>query len=576
GQTAAAQFNRRRTDKRKTGRKTHQPAGERGGQTMHRKRKWEQGRASRQVQFLTAEDRETGGKACWDQLEIVGNVKIFPPGLCCMTYLRYLYMSHNKISVIPSQISQLKNLVHLDLSFNMIKILPPEIGELTELKELYLQNNQIRALPMQIGRLFQLTTLNLNHNPLSPDISQLYNAETTQNMLSWFLDSEGFAMPPPPSRNWRYLRNPNDTSDGMAFTLMCYNVLCEGYATKKQYPYCPSWALQWEYRRRGIMDEIRVYQADILCLQEVETEQFSVFFKPELAKSGYDGIFSAKSRAKTMSASESKYVDGVAIFWKKERFNLIKEDVIEFSRMAVERYEKDCKDNHEMINRVMVKDNIALMAIFEVKDEVSAQSRQLVVSTAHIHWDPEYSDVKVIQSIMLLSALWKKIEDHMLQQRPGVESVDVTSMPLIICGDFNSLPESGVFEYLATGKINKSHPDFKELGYENILDKLTPHRSQHHPELLEHDLNLVRCYDQEVGMRYTNYTYDFRGVIDYIFFTGAHFSNIGCLDMIPETWFTEHNILGCPHPHISSDHFSLLVELELKPEQQQQRDLVRK
>ena len=48
---------------------------------------------------------------------------------------------------------------------------------------------------------------------------------------------------------------------------MCYNVLCDKYCTRQQYGYCPSWALNWEYRKKGIMEEIRNYNADIISLQ---------------------------------------------------------------------------------------------------------------------------------------------------------------------------------------------------------------------------------------------------------------------------------------------------------------------
>lgn len=51
-------------------------------------------------------------------------------------------------------------------------------------------------------------------------------------------------------------------------------------------------------------------------LQEVETDQFYNFFLPELERDGYEGIFSPKSRAKTMNESERKYVDGCAIFYR--------------------------------------------------------------------------------------------------------------------------------------------------------------------------------------------------------------------------------------------------------------------
>lgn len=57
----------------------------------------------------------------------------------------------------------------------------------------------------------------------------------------------------------------------------------------------------------------------ILYFQEVETDQFYHFFLPELKSDGYDGIFSPKSRAKTMSESERKYVDGCAIFFRSAK-----------------------------------------------------------------------------------------------------------------------------------------------------------------------------------------------------------------------------------------------------------------
>ena len=111
--------------------------------------------------------------------------------------------------------------------------------------------------------------------------------------------------------------NPMDRSRPTAlFTVMCYNVLCDRYATRQMYGYCPQWALNWDYRKKGILDEVRHYSADLITLQEVETDQFYNFFLPELKRDGYEGIFSPKSRAKTMNESDRKHVDGCAIFWR--------------------------------------------------------------------------------------------------------------------------------------------------------------------------------------------------------------------------------------------------------------------
>ena len=46
----------------------------------------------------------------------------------------------------------------------------------------------------------------------------------------------------------------------------------------------------------------------------METDQFYSFFLPELQELGYDGVFSPKSRAKTMSEQDRRYVDGLCHF----------------------------------------------------------------------------------------------------------------------------------------------------------------------------------------------------------------------------------------------------------------------
>ncbi|KAK1345802.1 hypothetical protein QTO34_008267 [Cnephaeus nilssonii] len=56
-----------------------------------------------------------------------------------------------------------------------------------------------------------------------------------------------------------------------------------------------------------------------------------------------------------------------------------------------------------------------------------------------------------------------------------------------------------------------------------------------------------------------------KGVIDYIFYSKTHMNVLGVLGPLDPQWLVENNITGCPHPHIPSDHFSLLTQLELHP-----------
>ena len=516
--------------------------------------------------FMSAEDVAAGKKSAWYELEITGVVRNLSPDLFKLSHLTSLYLNSNNLSRIPSDINKLVHLAYLDLSYNKLRSLPSELGDLSHLRELLLNNNVLRVLPYELGKLFNLQNLGLQGNPLSPEIMNLYNSNNgTQKLLSFMLDNlavsnSSFNSTAPPERQWMFLSSPDKTKPAATFTVMCYNVLCDKYCTRQLYGYCPTWALNWDFRKKGIMDEIKHSQADIICLQEVETDQFYNFFLPDLKAVGYEGIFSAKSRARTMTESERKHVDGCAIFYRTNKFTLVKEHLIEFNQLAM----ANAEGSDDMLNRVMTKDNIGLAALLETKEgayenvvPAENQVRQpVMVSTAHIHWDPEYSDVKLIQTMMLISELKKIIEETIQNYKLG--NTDINTIPLILCGDLNSLPDSGVVEYLVSGKVASNHEDFKDISYEEILHKIS---CKNEKDVLSHDFRLSRAYD--AIMPFTNYTYDFKGIIDYVFFSRNHFNLLGLLGPLDENWFRQNKVVGCPHPHIPSDHFSLLVDFEM-------------
>ena len=60
-------------------------------------------------------------------------------------------------------------------------------------------------------------------------------------------------------------------------------------------------------------------------------------------------------------------------------------------------------------------------------------------------------------------------------------------------------------------------------------------------------------------MPFTNYTYDFRGMIDYIFYPKQLMQPFGILGPVDEDWLKENKILGCPQPHITSGNFTYLT-----------------
>ena len=43
-----------------------------------------------------------------------------------------------------------------------------------------------------------------------------------------------------------------------------------------------------------------------------------------------------------------------------------------------------------------------------------------------------------------------------------------------MCGDYNSLPESGVAEFIQNGKVSLNHHEFRKLQYNRKLTKMNP------------------------------------------------------------------------------------------------------
>ena len=62
-------------------------------------------------------------------------------------------------------------------------------------------------------------------------------------------------------------------------------------------------------------------------------------------------------------------------------------------------------------------------------------------------------------------------------------------------------------------------------------------------------------------MPFTNYTYDFKGMIDYIFYPKNLMQPFGLLGPVDEEWLKENKIMGCPQPHITSGKVFTFIRL---------------
>ena len=93
-----------------------------------------------------------------------------------------------------------------------------------------------------------------------------------------------------------------------------------------------------------------------------------------------------------------------------EKFN------VEFNQLAI----ANSEGADDMLNRVMLKDNVGLVAFLKlVPDGRSDKERHLLVSNAHMHWDPEYSDVKLIQAVLFMNELTSIVKRLVDEQNLG-------------------------------------------------------------------------------------------------------------------------------------------------------------
>lgn len=494
----------------------------------------------------------------WKALDLGGQgLHALSNALFAYTFLDKLYINHNKLTRLPAAIGKLKLLQLLDASSNQLTELPPELGMLTNLRQLLVFDNQLTALPFELGSLYHLEVVGVEGNPLQEEYKQLMMKEGTRSLIVNLRDSMPVSLPPV-GRDWILLdesQKNNPSAEADTFQAVCYNILCDKYATASQYGYAASWALEWAYRKDLIKQQLLESKADIICLQEVDLDGFQEYFMPELAVAEYKGVYQPKSRAKTMTESERKKVDGCATFFKSSKFAMLDKHILDFSSSAIQR--EDFKRTADIFNRVMPKDNIAVITFLENKQT----GTRLIVANVHITWDPQFKDVKLVQVAMLMEEInnqatkWSNFpatKDSESNTPPPPAYSENTQIPLIICGDFNSIAESGVYELLSRGTVGSDHDDLSGRVYGNLTR-----------DGISHPFSLKSSYANVGELRFTNYTPGFTGVIDYIWYTTNSLNVTGLLGDVDDKYLA--TVPGFPNVHFPSDHILLQTEFQVKP-----------
>ena len=228
------------------------------------------------------------------------------------------------------------------------------------------------------------------------------------------------------------------------FTLMTHNILADCYTSFNSFPKVNKSHLIYSFRKQSILRELKTYLPDIICLQELEGSAYDDFYSVELSKENYESEFSIRSSMKPWedSTTNSKW-EGVAIFYKKKKFELIKKYEFYFNMIAYEHMKKGQLNERDISTYCMMSHNVALCLVLKSIED----SKLIVITTTHANWNYENIEAQLWQNKVHYEEIEKVLDD--LNGK----------YCLIIAGDFNSKPDSKVYEYF-NEKLTSSYSNF--------------------------------------------------------------------------------------------------------------------
>ncbi|KAG7876294.1 hypothetical protein KL938_004685 [Ogataea parapolymorpha] len=350
-------------------------------------------------------------------------------------------------------------------------------------------------------------------------------------------------------RNWFDVSPSKQQSGKETITVSTYNLLSQQYMWPEVYNHIPAKFTSWQYRlaliNRNLTDLSRL--ADIMCFQEMEFNVYQETWKPLLKDQGFDSIFQKKKPPAYWMKSEDQ-LDGVSIFVNSNKFDLLSYEPVEYSEHF--QNPEHFTPTRDLRERAMSRNTVALIATVRHKKTGTI----IFVTNTHLYWSPEFPDVKLLQTYLLVRLLrrtmrnYYKVNDHQLKEimRMGEASV-------LLVGDFNSTPDSMVYEFLQNGSLNiakdtRFNYDYGELEGAILKTGLLGFESQYR--------SLVNSSEFQCR----EHSQPFKRFIDYIW-VNKHSKNltpirvlgdidIDCVDEF--SWF--------PNESYPSDHLPMLAQ----------------
>ncbi|XP_033238534.1 glucose-repressible alcohol dehydrogenase transcriptional effector isoform X2 [Drosophila pseudoobscura] len=176
--------------------------------------------------------------------------------------------------------------------------------------------------------------------------------------------------------------------------------------------------------------------------------------------------------------------------------------------------------------------------------KVKKTDKYLLVANTHLYFHPDADHIRLLQigfALTYIEYLHKQsVKEHNI--------TDPQNIGLIFCGDFNSVPDCGVYKLMTEQFVDKQFSDWCSNPDEAVVDV----------ELAQPFKMFSACGKP----RYTNYTALFSGCLDYIFCQQDRFELLQCLPLPTEEQLTAHTAI--PSICFPSDHIALVADLSFE------------
>ena len=393
----------------------------------------------------------------------------------------------------------------------------------------------------------------------------------------------------PNQKNSR-LSSPLRPTDVETLRVSTFNILAQPYmrtplAQDNYYTHLYKcwYVTEWSRRLPLILREMLDTDSDIYCLQEVAGGAHELQLKRAI-EATHDWHFFGKA-----SLANNGNPIGVSISLRRDKFTVI--DAQKFSLGHDEQSLLQSELTEEEKADILVKFGdqfftTVLKGIHTVAGVVHAvhtpSNRHILVVNTHLFFHPFGGHIRVLQGLCLMRRLDR------LRRDIAAEGGELPAV--VVCGDFNSRPDSGSFQIMRTGAIDQTHVDWqygrsfrfdKYVVEEAVATGTTPSDEDEAATLavaseaelppsegltVQHalELDIVPSRIPELS----HATSSFRSTLDYIFFSTDSFERVegeGTGSSLPELTNAEVDRMGgLPFDHYGSDHVLVAGDLRFR------------